>query len=187
MPAVNYRPQLSPWFRYCGLCRSGTLVPSGQRSWRDKWRSPATRDTVSRGERPGYTPDILDARKTEPVIHDRNANPASRLAARIAVRVTTRTTVQTGLQVKPRVALQQTFRVASSAVLQVLPLVNFRVTMEFDPRTARRNAADATVGFAPEVGFRVPVRTTPRTVPGTVPKATRGGSALATLTASKEP
>jgi hypothetical protein len=95
------------------------------------------------------------------------------------------TAEKTSPQVKPREALQEAGPVPSAEVLQVHPQVNFRATMEFDPRTAGRNAPDFAARFAPQVASRIAVRTTPGTVPGTVPTAVPGRSILARSTATK--
>ena len=86
------------------------------------------------------------------------------------------TKVETSLQVRPRDALQLAFQVASAEVLRIIPYVYFQVTMEFDPRTASRNAPEFAVRFVPETGSGATFRTTPGTVPGTVRGVTRGMS-----------
>ena len=93
--------------------------------------------------------------------------------------------METNLRVKPRDAVRQTFRVASAEVLQILPHINFRVTTEFDPRTAGRNAPDFAVRFAPPAASRFTVRTTPGTVPGTVPTVVPGRSILVNSAVTK--
>ena len=95
------------------------------------------------------------------------------------------TTVETSLRVKPRDALQQTFLVPSAEILQIHPQVNFRVTLEFDPRTASLNAPNFAVGFTAEAASRITVRTAPRTVPGTVPPVVPGRSLPASSTPPK--
>ena len=87
---------------------------------------------------------------------------------------------ETSLLVRPRYAEEQTFQVTSADVPRILPHVIFRVTAEFDPRTAGRNAPDFAVRSTPEAGSRAAFRTAPGTVPGTVPKVTPRATAYAT-------
>jgi hypothetical protein len=103
----------------------------------------------------------------------------------LALEVTAQTTAETYLRLRLREAPQEACHVPSAEVLRILSHVNFRVTTEFDPRTASRNAPDFTLRFTPEVAFRTTVRTTPGAVPGTVPTVVPGGSVRASSAATK--